>query len=75
MGTEQATLNEATSKNIEQALADKNITRNALATKSGIPKSTLYRNLDHPDKFTLRELGQIAEALEIPFVELVKDAA
>lgn len=75
MGNGQASLSAATTRNIEQALATKDITRNALAIKSGIPKSTLYRNLDHPDKFTLRELGQIAQALEIPFAELVKDAA
>lgn len=75
MGNGRASLSAATTRNIEQALADKNLTRNTLATKSGIPKSTLYRNLNHPEQFTLRELGQIAEALEVPFVDLVKDAA
>jgi predicted transcriptional regulator len=75
MGNGNDGLASSTIRNIEQALASKDITRNALAAKSGIPKSTLYRNLDHPDKFTLRELGQIATALEVTLVELVKDAA
>ena len=75
MGTEQASFNAATTKNIEQALTEKKITRNALATKAGIPKSTLYRNLNHPDQFSLRELGQIAEALEVPFTDLFTEAA
>jgi len=76
MGTESASLKAAITKNIEQALDEKNLTRNALADKAGIPKSTLYRNLDRgPEQFKLIELGQIAEALGMPIVELIKDEA
>jgi len=75
MGTESASLRAAITRNIDQALAKQEITRNALSYKAGIPKSTLYRNLDRPEQFKFAELGQIAEALGIPLTELLKDAA
>lgn len=75
MGTESASLRAAITKNIDQALATQKLTRNALSDKAGIPKSTLYRNLDRPEQFKFAELGQIAEALGIPLTELLKDAA
>ncbi len=75
MGIEQARLSAAITKNIDQALADKDLSRNALSDKSGIPKSTLYRNMDRPAQFKFSELGRIAEALEVPLAELIKDAA
>lgn len=75
MGIEQASHSAAITKNINQALTDKNLTRNGLSDKAGIPKSTLYRNLDRPEQFKFSELGQIADALDIPLTELLKDAA
>ena len=75
MGTEAASLKAALTKNIDQAIATQGLTRNALADKAGIPKSTLYRNIERPEKFNFAELGQIAEALEIPLTELIKDTA
>lgn len=75
MGTESASLSSAITKNIDQALANQKLTRNVLSDKAGIPKSTLYRNLDRPEQFKFAELGQIAEALGVPLAELIKDAA
>lgn len=75
MGTESARLAAAITKNIEQALKDQDLTRNALSDKARIPKSTLYRNIERPEQFKFAELGQIAEALGIPLEEIIKDAA
>jgi predicted transcriptional regulator len=75
MGTERASLRAAITKNIDQSLTEQKLTRNALSDKAGIPKSTLYRNLDRPERFKVFELGQIAEALGMPLTELIKDAA
>lgn len=75
MGIETPRLSSAITKNIDQALANQKLTRNALSDKAGIPKSTLYRNLDRPEQFKFAELGQIAEALGVPLTELIKDAA
>lgn len=75
MGIERASQSAAITKNIDQALTDKNLTRNALSDKAGIPKSTLYRNLDRPEQFKFSELGQIADALQIPLLELIQDTA
>lgn len=75
MGNEQTATGAATTKNIILGLAEKRLSKNALAVRAGIPSATLYRKLEHPEQFTLRDLGSIAAALEIPFVELLKDAA
>ena len=75
MGTENDRIWPVITKNIEQALKNQGLNRNALASKSRIAKSTLYRNIDQPEKFTGRELGQIAEALGLPLEELIKDVA
>lgn len=75
MGTKEAALSAVTTKNIQQALDNKKLTRSALALASGIASSTLYRNLSRPEKFTLREIGQIAEALDVDIADLIKDAA
>lgn len=75
MGIKQANQSAATTKNIEHALGEKNLTKSALAAKAGIAQSTFYRNLGHPEKFTLREIGLIADALDLPLTDLLKDAA
>lgn len=71
MGTEQAAITAATTANIQQALRDKNLTRNELASRAGIAKSTFYRNMQRPEKFTVCEIGQIAEALDLGLIQLL----
>ena len=74
MGTEPARLNAAITKNIDQALEDQNITRHELSEMAGISKSTFYRNMKYPaEKFTIRETGQIAEALGVGLLDILKD--
>jgi len=75
MGTENVSLSAAITRNIEQALEDKNITKHELANRAGIAKSTLYRNLTTPDKFTVREAGQIAEALDVGLIDILTGGA
>lgn len=75
MENESTAAGSTTSKNILLGLAEKRLSKNELAVRAGIPSSTFYRKLEHPEQFTLKDLGCIAQALEIPFVELLKDAA
>lgn len=75
MGIEEVGLSAAITKNIEQALEDKNLTKNELATRAGIAKSTLYRNLNRPENFTIRETGQIADALEVGLIDILRESA
>lgn len=75
MGIEEASLSAAITKNIETALENKNLTRNELATRAGIPKSTFYRNMQRPEAFTFCEAGRIAQALELGIIDLIKEAS
>lgn len=75
MGIEEASLSAAITKNIEQALEDKNLTRNELAARACIAKSTLYRNMNRPENFTIREAGQIAEALDVGLIDILRETA
>lgn len=65
----------ATKRNILIEIADKGTTKNAVAIKAGIPSSSFARKLEHPEQFTLKDIGNIALALNVPFTELLKDAA
>jgi hypothetical protein len=75
METEEAAVSAATSKRIKLGLIDKDLSRNALALKAGIPSTTFTRKLNCPADFTIRELGQVAQALDIKLIDLFKDAA
>lgn len=72
MGTEQAGLSAAVTQNIEKYLKDKDLNKNQLVDLSGIASSTLYRNIKCPEKFTLLEVGKIADALDVSLVDLVR---
>lgn len=75
MGIEDASLSAAITRNIEQALEEKNLTKNELATRAGIAKSTLYRNMNRPENFTIKETGRIAEALDVGLIDILKETA
>jgi len=68
-------ITETAKRNICLKIVDKGLNRNLLATKAGIPSTSFNRKLDHPEQFTLKDLGSIAQALEIDLTELFKDAA
>lgn len=75
MGSEEASLSAAITKNIEQALENKHLTRNELASRASIAKSTLYRNMNRPENFTIHEAGRIAEALDLDLIDILKETA
>lgn len=72
MGTNIAEVVSATNRNIRHVIADKDTTKNAIAVRAGIPSTTFARKLrDSGGGFTLRELGQIAEALDLELSEIL----
>ena len=75
MGTEEAAVSAATLRNIKLGLVNKDLTKNGLATKAGIASSTFARKLNCPSDFTLRELGQVAQVLDLKLEDIIKDSA
>jgi DNA-binding phage protein len=75
MGINAADLNAATNRNIMLGILDKGTTKNATAIRAGIAPNTFYRKLNSCGDFTLRELGQIADALDLSLQDMLKDAA
>jgi len=65
----------ATASTIKRELTNRDLTKNALATKAGIPGTSFDRKLKHPEQFTLKDLGSIAQALDIELKDFFQDAA
>lgn len=61
----------ATNRNILLGILEKGSTKNATAVKAGIPSTTFTRKLNSSADFTIRELGQIAEALDLEFADIL----
>lgn len=74
MGTNAAAI-AATKENILQGIKDRETTKNATAIKAGIAPNTFYRKLNKCGDFTIAELGQIADALDLNLHDILKDAA
>jgi len=68
-------IHSTTKHNILHKMIDKGLKQNALAINAGIPSTTFDRKLKHPEQFTLKDLGSIAQALDIELKDLFKDAA
>ena len=75
MGTNVSALGATTNRNIMLGILDKGTTKNATAIKAGIAPNTFYRKLNSCEDFTLRELGQIANALDLKLTDMFKDVA
>jgi len=75
MDQNNPTISAVAARNIKLALVDRDLKKNALAIKAGIPTTSFDRKLNHPEQFTLKDLGCIAQALDIHFADLLKDAA
>ena len=73
MGTEQAGLSAAITRNIDRICKDRDISKHELSERALIAKSTFYRNMKEPDKFTIRETGKIAEVLEVGLIEILTE--
>jgi lambda repressor-like predicted transcriptional regulator len=65
----------ATNHNILLGILKKGSSRNATARMAGIAPTTFYRNLERPETFTLRDLGQIAEVLDLTLEDIFRSAA
>lgn len=70
MGT-KTTLSEVTRRNILQGIVDKDTNKNATALKAGIAPTTFDRKLKNASTFTIEELGQIAEALDLKLTDII----
>jgi DNA-binding Xre family transcriptional regulator len=82
MATNYTAVSTATKRNILLGILDKGTSRTATAAKAGISSSTFHRKLSKPEQFTLEDLGNIAQALEMELTDLLptgdlasKDAA
>lgn len=64
-------LDRATVEHVLRAMEHADVTLDALATRTGISKSTLTRRLTGATSFTVRELGLMARALDCRAWELV----
>lgn len=62
----------ATKQNILLGILDSGITKNATAIKARIPSTTFDRKLRNPEDFTVKELGQIAEALDLTLPDILR---
>jgi hypothetical protein len=71
MGINVSAISAAINHNILLRILKKDTSKNATAIKAGIAPSKFYRNIDHPEQFTLRELGQIAEALDLTLPDIL----
>jgi len=71
METNATALSAATKQNILLGILEKGTTKNATALKANIASTTFTRKLNNPADFTLRELGQIAEALDLQLADVL----
>ena len=62
-----------TNTNILVGIVRNNTSKNAVARAAGIPLTTFSRKINGHGDFTLRELGQVATALEVRLLDLIKD--
>lgn len=80
MATNNSAVSTAINRNILLGILTKGTSKTAVATKAGIAYSTFNRKINNASDFTLRELGQIAEALDLELADILnsehtKDAA
>lgn len=61
----------ATNHNILLAIVKQKTTKNAVAQKAGIPATTFNRKVDGKADFTIRELGEVAEALGLELADIL----
>lgn len=65
----------ATNRKILLEILATGTSKNAIATKAGISTSSFHRKVTGKTDFTLRELGKVAEALDVKLEDIIKDAA
>lgn len=75
MGINVSAIGAATRGNILKAIDDNDSNKNAVAKRAGIASSTFDRKLKHAETFTVKEIGQIAEALNLQLGDILGSAA
>lgn len=60
-------------KRVRDAMKDKKVSQHALARKLGVTQTTVYRRLNGEVAFSIDMLVKIADILETPLSELLKD--
>lgn len=60
-----------TNHNILLGIVKQGTTKNAVARAAGIPATTFDRKVNGKSDFTLRELGQVAEALGLTLADIL----
>jgi len=75
MGKNIAEITSATNDTILHQITKRRTNRNAVAAKAGVPSSTFNRKVDGHGDWTVKELGQIAEALELKLPEVLLEEA
>lgn len=69
----RAAISERAAERIRKEIEGKGRTQEWLSDQTGIPMRTLARRLHktHPSSMSLDELGDIAEALDVPIADLI----
>lgn len=75
MESNVSAISAATRRNILLGILDKDTTKNATAIKAGIPSTTFDRKLNNCGLFTVRELAQIANVLDLKLEDMFKEIA
>lgn len=70
-----STLTETASGLVEDARRRRNVSKSELATRSGIPRTSLNRKLAGHDEFTLTQLASTCEALGANYSEWLRELA
>ncbi|BCW61905.1 hypothetical protein [Arthrobacter sp. StoSoilB22] len=71
MGNNTAEITSATNETILHQITKRRTNRNAVAARAGVPSSTFNRKVDGHGDWTVKELGQIAEALDMKLPEVL----
>lgn len=75
MGTNDNAVVTATNRSILLEILTKGTSKNAIAARANISTSSFHRKVTGKTDFTLRELGRVAEALELKIEDIIKGAA
>ena len=75
METNTSAVVTATNRNILLEILTRGTSKNAIATRADISTSSFHRKVTGKTDFTLRELGKVAEALDLKLTDIIKDAA
>lgn len=71
MGTNNSAVVTATNRNILLEILTKGTSKRTIAAKAGFSSSAFHRKVTGQVNFTLRELGRVAEALDLSLGDIL----